>query len=285
VTSSAGFARILLGRLPEEEYLRSVPCRVRVDGGELWAECAGSGTPVVLLHGAGGDSRLWDEVYPELARHCQVIRYDARGLGQSDPPDGPIWDVADLLGVLDHYGIERAVLVGMSMGGEGALDFTLAHPDRVSGLGLVGASVSGYRWPQAPELTDYTAARRNGAAERLAELELAIWASLGPQAPGWPTITAMVSDNAYKRLSSEKHALHADQDAFSRLEQIDVPALVVHGADDHPQIGVLAAALTARIPAARGEVIMRADHYLPLRTPGRLTELLLAHLATLARPA
>jgi pimeloyl-ACP methyl ester carboxylesterase len=165
------------------------------------------------------------------------------------------------------------------------LDFTLAYPGRVSALALAGASASGYCWPQAPELAAYAAARRAGDAERLAELELVIWASLGPQAPGWPTIMAMVSENAHKRLSNEKHSLYPDRDAFSRLGQIDAPALIVHGADDHPQIGVLAAALTARIPAAHGEAITGADHYLPLRTPGRLTELLLAHLASLRHPA
>src|SRR5215472_6700579 len=248
-------------------------------GGELWAECEGSGTPVVLLHGAGVDSRLWNGVYPELARHHMVIRYDARGLGRSAPPGEPFWDVADLLGVLDHYGVEEASLVGMSMGGEAALDFVLAHPARVSALALVGASVSGYLWPQTPDLAAYAAARRAGDAEHLARLELAIWASLGPRAPGWPMITAMVNDNAQKRFSNEKHAIYPSQDAFSRLDQVSVPTLVVHGAADHPEIGVIAAALTARIPAAHSEVIAAADHYLPLRTPGHLTALLRAHLS------
>jgi 3-oxoadipate enol-lactonase len=266
--------------------MRPVLDHVRVSGGgELWAECGGSGMPVVLLHGAGGDSRLWDGVYPELVRHHRVIRYDARGLGRSASPGGPFWDVADLLGVLDHYGIARACLAGMSMGGEAALDFALAHPGRVSALALVGASVSGYRWPQTPDLAAYAVARRAGDAERLAELELAIWASLGPRAPGWPMITTMVRDNAGKRFGNEKFALAPSQDAFSRLDQISVPTLVVHGTDDHPQIGVIAAALTARIPAARGEVIPAADHYLPLRAPGPLTELLLALLADLGQRA
>jgi 3-oxoadipate enol-lactonase len=128
-------------------------------------------------------------------------------------------------------------------------------------------------------LAAYAAARRAGDAERLAELELTIWASLGPQAPGWPVITAMVRDNEPKRFSNEKFALYPHQDAFGRLHQIGAPTLVVHGAEDQPEIGVIAAALTARIPAACSEVVSVADHYLPLRAPGRLTELLLNHLA------
>lgn len=61
----------------------------------------------MLLHGAGMDSRLWDAIVPELARHHDLIRYDPRGLGRSTPPAEP---------------------VGLSMGGESALDFALAHP-------------------------------------------------------------------------------------------------------------------------------------------------------------
>ncbi|MFG2843748.1 alpha/beta fold hydrolase [Kitasatospora sp. NPDC048296] len=97
------------------------------DGGHLWAERRGAGTPVVLLHGSGMDSRLWDAVVPELSRHHDVIRYDACGLGRSTPPERTFDDVEDLRAVLDHFGLDRAALVGLSMGGETALDFTLAH--------------------------------------------------------------------------------------------------------------------------------------------------------------
>ncbi|MGW7249747.1 alpha/beta fold hydrolase [Streptomyces decoyicus] len=112
-------------------------------GGRLWAERSGTGTPVVLLHGAGMDSRLWDAIVPALARHHDVIRYDARGLGRSTPPDQMFCDIEDLGAVLDYFGLHTAALVGLSMGGETSLDFALAHPERVSALGLVGTSVSG----------------------------------------------------------------------------------------------------------------------------------------------
>jgi pimeloyl-ACP methyl ester carboxylesterase len=252
---------------------------VRVSGdGLLWTECAGSGVPVVLMHGAGMDSRLWDVVFPALACHHRVIRYDARGLGRSATPAGPFSDVADLREVLDHYGVERTALVGMSMGGEAALDFTLAYPGRVSALVLVGASVSGYHWPHTPDLAAYASARRIGDADRLAELELAVWAALRQRAPGWPAIVAMVRQNAKKRFANEKFALYPDQNALPRLRQIEVPTLVMHGADDHPEIGVIAAAISGQIPAARCQIVAAADHYLPLRAPADMTQLLLDHL-------
>ncbi|MFF2045671.1 alpha/beta fold hydrolase [Kitasatospora sp. NPDC058170] len=249
-------------------------------GGHLWADHRGTGSPVVLLHGAGMDSRLWDSVVPLLAGRHEVIRYDARGLGRSTPPAAPFSDVDDLLVVLDHFGLHRAALVGLSMGGETSLDFALAHPGRVASLALVGASVGGHDWPSTPELSAYATARREQDTARLAELELSIWASLGRTAPGGELVEAMVADNAVRRIAAEQHlAPSADGDAEARLGTVTAPTLVVHGDRDHPEIGVIAERLAADIPGARSRLIPDADHYLPLRTPDRLSELLLEHLA------
>ncbi|MFB7371051.1 alpha/beta fold hydrolase [Streptomyces sp. NPDC056222] len=249
------------------------------DGGRLRAERSGAGSPVVLLHGAGMDSRLWDAVVPELARHHDVIRYDARGLGGSTSPGKPFSDVEDLRAVLDHFGLRQAALVGLSMGGETALDFVLAHPERVTALALVGASVSGHVWPQSPELSAYAMARRERETATLAELELTIWAAMGRTAPGGELIETMVAANAERRVVSEQHCVvSTGRDAEPHLGDITAPTLVVHGHHDHPEIAVIAERLVTDIPGARGETIPDADHYLPLRTPERLTELLLSHL-------
>jgi 3-oxoadipate enol-lactonase len=261
------------------DHLATHPTPIPVSGGDtLWAERTGAGSPVILLHGAGHDSRLWDAVVPKLAGHQTVIRFDARGLGRSATPTQPFWDVADLLAVQDHFDLGSTALVGLSMGGEAALDFTLAHPERVSALALIGASVSGYDWPDAPGLSAYTAARRDRDAERLAELELAIWAGMGAGAPGHDVIAAMVSENAERRVACEPLALYPEHDAISCLDQINAPTLIIHGDRDYPEIGAIARLLAHGIPNAHHEVVPNADHYLPLRAPERLASLLLAHL-------
>lgn len=244
--------------------------------GRLWAEKSGDGAPVVLLHGSVHDSRLWDSVFPELAVHRTAIRYDARGLGRSTPPTAPFRYEDDLLAVLDHFGIEHAALVGLSMGGEVALDFTLEHPERVRSLTLVAASASGHDWPRSPELDAYTAANRGNDPDRLAEVELAVWASLGDRAPGYPAIATMVTENAKVRAAVEKgHVLFPEQDAVEHLERVEAQTTVV-GDHDHPEIGVIARRLVEGISGARLEIVAGADHYLPLRAPERLTEILVA---------
>jgi 3-oxoadipate enol-lactonase len=235
-------------------------------GGSLWAGREGTGHPVVLLHGAGMDSRLWDAVRPRLAHRYTLIRYDARGLGRSTTPTEPFSDV------------DRVARVGLSMGGETSIDFALAHPRRVSALALIGTSVSGHAWPPSTELTAYATARRERDAARLAVLELSIWAAMGTAAPGGDLVAAMVAENAPRRIATEHLLTYPDQDAVARLDRIAAPTLVVHGDRDHPEIATIARRLVAAIPGARLAVVPDADHYLPLRAPAPLADLLLAHL-------
>jgi 3-oxoadipate enol-lactonase len=97
-----------------------------VNGARLYYEVAGDGPAVVLLHAGIADSRMWDEQFDELARRYRMIRYDARGFGRSDLPAGPFAPHDDLRGLLQILGVERAALVGLSMGGATAIDFTIA---------------------------------------------------------------------------------------------------------------------------------------------------------------
>src|SRR6266550_4062801 len=91
----------------------------------------GSGSPVILVHSAVADRRMWDPQVVALSAANRVIRYDARGFGESLPPLGPWSQHTDLLGLLDELLISRAHLVGASMGAGIAVEAALAPPDAV----------------------------------------------------------------------------------------------------------------------------------------------------------
>ena len=121
---------------------------------DLYYEVHGEGPPVVLAHGAGGTHLSWWQQVPALSEHVRCITFDHRGFGYSrDVANGPgrAAFVDDLRGLLDHLGIERATLVGQSMGGWTSLGFASRYPERVDALVLCDTP-GGYSDPEVAAL-------------------------------------------------------------------------------------------------------------------------------------
>ena len=91
---------------------------------------------MVFLHPGLWDSRVWDEQFGVFSRTYRVLRYDLRGYGRSSRPEPgkPYSHVADLAAVMDAAGVDRAAMIGNSMGGRVAIDFALTYPGRVAAL-------------------------------------------------------------------------------------------------------------------------------------------------------
>jgi pimeloyl-ACP methyl ester carboxylesterase len=106
-----------------------------------------------------------------------VIRFDQRGFGKSDPAQGPVSRRRDLLLVLDELEVERAALLGCSMGGEVAMDVALEHSERVSALIVASATPSGFELQGAPPryVMEMMEAAQKGDLERTSDLQIRIW--------------------------------------------------------------------------------------------------------------
>ena len=163
---------------------------IEVPGGRLPAEDAGAGPPIVLLHAGVADLRAWDGVVPPLvAAGYHVIRYDARGFGASTTDDVEFSHRADLIAVLDAYGLSRAALVGNSRGGMAALDTAIEYPGRVVAVVGVAAGVSGFDGDATPEETlIFDAYERLEEAEpfdadALTDFEVRVWMDGPGQSP------------------------------------------------------------------------------------------------------
>ena len=112
---------------------------VEMDGERLYCESVGEGDPLVLCHGVGGNHAVWYQQVPVFARTRRVVTWDHRGFGRSTDSTGesaPDLSVRDLAAILDHLRVDRADLVGQSMGGWTALGYALEHPERVRSLTL-----------------------------------------------------------------------------------------------------------------------------------------------------
>ena len=99
---------------------------------------------MVFLHSGGFDRRMWDDQFKAFSDNYTVIRYDVRGYGRSPAPTKPYSDDNDLFQLLRTLKVHKAHLIGLSMGGRIAIDFTLTHPDMVTSLTALAPGLSGF---------------------------------------------------------------------------------------------------------------------------------------------
>jgi pimeloyl-ACP methyl ester carboxylesterase len=225
----------------------------------LAAESHGEGEPtVLLLHAGVTDQRSWAHVVEALPGH-RCLTFDLRGYGRTTYEREDGWSaVTDALAVLDAYDVGSAVVVGCSMGGRAALDLTLAHPDRVSGLVLIGPAVTGA--PDIdlePGLEDlerrYDEAYEAQDLDELNRLEAEIWLD-GPFTPGrvqGPARDLFLEMNRIALEAPEPGDPREEADAWVTCGDVAVPTLVLIGEHDLAHTQRNAAHLAEEIPGAR----------------------------------
>ncbi len=122
--------------------------RITVSDAELYYECTGKGDPLILIHAGFSDRRDWKHQFEHFGKKFYTIAYDQRGAGNSSIPTTPFWSAEDLRALMDHLKIEKAILVGHSIGGTVSLDFALQYPKRVAALILIASGLNGYSWSE-----------------------------------------------------------------------------------------------------------------------------------------
>jgi len=227
-----------------------------------WSPPDQRGSPLVLVHGAGGSHGHWPREAQALPGR-RVISVDLPGHGGSPgPARRAVADYArDLLGLLDALGLARAVLVGHSMGGAIALTLALDWPARVAGLGLVG---TGARLRVAPDILQATA---DPAAWAAAVEGMADW-SFGPGAS--PALRSAFTGEMRRVPAAVVHGDFLACDAFDvrdRLGEIRMPTAVVCGDADRLTPPRFAEFLRDRIAGATLALIPGAGHMVALEFP------------------
>ena len=260
---------------------------IDVPGGRLWAQWAGDGPAVVLIHAGIADGRMWDPQWDALAARHRVARYDCRGFGRTDTDAVPFSNRADAVAVMDAAGIDRAVVVGSSRGGAIALDTALEFPDRISGVVWVCGGVSGAEFEDTPEELAL-GEREEALAEAkdwagLADLDVATWVDGLGQPPGRAPadVRALVRAMCLETYVQEKpdgQPIVLDPPAFRRLETLRVPLLAIVGLLDLPATSIQAGFLTERVPRARRIDVPDVAHLPSLERPEWFTETLLGFL-------
>jgi len=256
---------------------------LQVNGAKLAFEVAGKGPAVVLIHAGVADMTMWDEPFRELSKHFRVLRYDTRGFGESVTEGVAFSNRADLLALMDHLKIDKAVIVGNSRGGQIAVDFALENPSRVSGLVFVAGGLSGFDKTSADVNKNPTEREKavfekidglyeKKQYEKVAELEAAVWAS-GPEqkldrAPASirERLRKMILHNA-RTHTTEPEPLPLNPPAAMRLGELKVPVLVMIGDLDESVTRSMADYLATHAPRARKVVYHNTAHMVSLEHP------------------
>jgi len=199
-----------------------------------YEDSGGTLPPIVLAHGLLMDHEMFAPQLDALSSRCRVITWDARCHGQTETSDDPFtyWDLADdLRGLLDHLGIERAVIGGMSQGGFVAMRFALKHPERVAALILLGTQ-AGTEDPEKAATYEsmLDVWETEGLNDQLAQMIAAIL--LGHEWAGSEAWIAKWRQMPRSLLRPAFEALVGREDIHDRLGEIKAPALVIHGTAD-----------------------------------------------------
>lgn len=241
---------------------------------------------MVALHAGVADRRCWREMIERLGGAVTVVSYDRRGYGETPASTTPFSHLDDLAAVLDELGEAQVWLLGNSMGGRLALDLTLQAQERVAGLILLSPAISG-----APELPLDAATQRlsdmidpafeAGDGEQLNRLEAWLWldgpASEEGRVGGATRALALEMNAVVLANESDQEELETtpEIDAWSRLEEIQIPVTVAAGVLDVSSFVSDAAALADAVPMGDFVALEGLAHLPPLEAPDVVAELVL----------
>jgi pimeloyl-ACP methyl ester carboxylesterase len=259
--------------------------KATLDGVVIEYEVRGDGPAVLLLHAFPLGLFMWDAQVEALSATHRVVRFDARGFGGTAAGESPltmerIADDGALL--LDHLGIERAVVGGCSMGGYAAFAFVRRHPQRLAGLVLQDTRAGA-------DTAEAKANRSTLAAKVLADGASAAAEAFLPKLVGEtthrerPALVAGLRERILATpplgIANALHGLGARADSRETLPTIAVPTLVLVGSEDVLTPSSEAATMAAAIPRARLDVVPGAGHLANLEDPVAVNGALRAFLA------
>jgi pimeloyl-ACP methyl ester carboxylesterase len=258
-----------------------MPYLMTNDDVKLYYEETGSGRPILFIHEFSGDYRAWELQVRYFSRRYRCVTFNARGYPPSDVPDSvekysQRRAVDDAVDVLDHLKIEKAHVVGLSMGGFAALHFGIHYPQRAFSI-VVGAAGMGAE----PEKSAQFKQEVEVVAKRFESEGAAKFAPIYGSGPGreqletkdprgFKEFLTQLGEHSSKGAALTLRGVQANRpspfELVSQLEKMTVPALIIHGDEDRSCLGT-GAFLKRTIPSAGLMVLPKTGHTTNLEEP------------------
>jgi 3-oxoadipate enol-lactonase len=258
----------------------------------IYAEVAGEGPELVLVHEGICDSGMWDEQWERYAQEFRVLRMDLRGFGRTPLEPGSFSNANDLVEVLERHGFERPALLGVSLGGRAALEVAVARADLVSALVLVAPGLPGRDWSQELQAAwgEEEAALEAGDLAEAVDVNLRTWVD-GPRREPEDVDQAVrerVGEMQMRAFELQVPVGDAAEeellvpDLADRLGEVKAPTLILVGDEDVPDMHAIAERLEREIPGSRRETIANTAHVPSMERPREFDELVLPFLRGVA---
>lgn len=258
------------------------------DGVKLHVEEAGSGIPVVFVHEFGGDTRSWEPQMRYFARNYRAIAYNARGYPPSDVPEdvsmyGQQRATDDILAVLDALKIDRAHIVGLSMGGFAALHFGFHYPDRALSLTVAGAGYGAH-----PDVRDQFKKESAEVSARILSDTMAEFSKIYAIGPtrvqfankdprGWAEFAGHLADHSTLGSANTMRAVQGGRpslyDFAEEMQALQVPTLIMNGDEDDPCLDV-GLFMKRNIHSSALVMLPRSGHLINVEEPALFNQLL-----------
>ena len=246
---------------------------IQIDSSKIYYESYGHGEPIILIHAGVTDMRMWDFQINDLSKKFTVVRFDQRGFGKSSIPKQKYNPILDIITLMDSCEIDKAHIIGISLGALQAIDLAIEYPERVKTLIISGASLPDWQLPKDVlakhiEFTRYV--MENGPDSAVKRMLID---------PYW---SQSIPDNKYKKsrelfeniLIDNKKSFTVNWqlrelpiDLVDRIENIDCTVLMFKPENEMSSIVPIADTLAKKIPNIKIVEIADASHLLNMEKP------------------
>lgn len=238
---------------------------ISLEEDSIYYEIAGSGKNIVFIHDGLLHGEVWNEQFAFFSEDYKVIRYDRRGYGKSSPATGSYTHQEDLNRLYEYLQIDSAVLIACSSGGALAIDFALDSPEKVNALVLVGAVVGGFSY------TEHMRTRGGHLPEIFEnDMEENLYYVTDDPYLIYHKNTE-VKKAAVEMLTAYPHRIHRrakfirpDTPPSHRLNEIEIPTLILLGEFDIPDVHAVSGAISNGIANSKRSLIKDSGHLIPM---------------------
>jgi pimeloyl-ACP methyl ester carboxylesterase len=256
---------------------------------KLYYEEMGMGHPLIMMHGGLLDRRMWDDQFEVFAEKYRVIRFDVRNHGDSKGVPDRFKHYEDLRKVLSQLNIQKAVIMGLSLGGRIAIDFAIAYPENTSAVILAAPGASGYEFKsEAFKKNNKKLEQAFGRGDIKMGIEYfqQAWTDGPHRDPGEvdQAVREKVKSMALNTLNdweAQSIMTELEPPAIGRLDEIQAPTLAVVGDLDMPGILEIVDLVMAKVSRAKKVIIPGVAHMVNMEKPEEFNRVVLDFLENL----